>query len=147
MEDTWLWRDLPVLDKVVQLLEEAPGEMLLGQKVVDRSEMDPEDVARAIWALNRDYIVLGRQLFEEGGIDGQCIDGVTAEARRAVGQWPTPESLAAKLAEAFAEAADHEEDPRQKSKLREVAGVFGDTGREVVTEVLARVILRQTGIG
>src|ERR1035441_4031126 len=51
MEETWTSRDLPVLDAVVQLLDESPGGLLLGQQVVERTGMDPVDVERAVWAL------------------------------------------------------------------------------------------------
>jgi hypothetical protein len=64
-----------------------------------------------------------------------------------VGQWPTAESLAGQIAEALAEAAEHEPDPVKKSRLREAGAVLGDTARGVLVEVLSRVVERQAGMG
>jgi hypothetical protein len=64
-----------------------------------------------------------------------------------VGQWPTPESLIDRLAEAFGAAAELDPDPKRRSRLKEVASVLGGTGRDLAVEVAPRVILRQTGMG
>ena len=72
---------------------------------------------------------------------------VTPAARRAVGQWPTAESLTAALAEAFGTAAEHEQDPERKGRLRQVADFLAHTGRDMAAEVVAKVILRQAGMG
>jgi hypothetical protein len=82
-----------------------------------------------------------------GGIpDSWYVTEVTPEARRAVGQWPTAESLAARLAEAFSEAADEETDPERKSRLRQLAGFLAETGKDIVAEVIAKVVLHGTGV-
>ena len=67
---------------------------------------------------------------------------VTAAARRAVGQWPTAENLANELAVAFGEAADDEQDPERKNRLRQLASFLGETGKDIAAEVIAKVILR-----
>ena len=68
-------------------------------------------------------------------------------ARRVVGQSPTAESLAARLAEAFSEAADEEMDPERKSRLRQLASFLGETGKDPAAEIMAKVIMHQTGMG
>jgi hypothetical protein len=140
MEETWASRDLPVLDAVVRLLDESPGMMLLGQQVVERTGMDPADVERAVWALNPDYVILGRQLAAEGGIDMQCLDGVTAEARRVVGQWPTGERLVEQLAAGIAQAAERETDPEQKSRLRAIASGLVGAAKTIAVNVASEMI-------
>jgi hypothetical protein len=72
---------------------------------------------------------------------------VTSAARRAVGQWPTPESVVERLAGAFGAAAEGEPDAEKKSRLRQVAGFLTSSGRDVATEVVSKVILRSTGMG
>ena len=83
-----------------------------------------------------------------GGIpDSWYVTDVTAAARRVVGQWPTAESLAVRLAAAFSEAADEERDPERKNRLRQIANFLGETGKDIAAEVMAKVILRSTGMG
>jgi hypothetical protein len=75
------------------------------------------------------------------------VKAVTPKARQAVGQWPTPENVVARLAEAFAAAAGQERDPERRGKLRAIAGFLGETGKDFAAEVVAKVISRQTGMG
>ncbi len=60
--------------------------------------------------------------------DRWCVTEVTADARRAVGQWPTPENVVASLAAAFSTAAEQEPDHERRGKLRSVASFLADTG-------------------
>ncbi len=74
-----------------------------------------------------------------------CITEVTPAARRAVGQWPTPENVVARLAEAFSAAAEHEPDRERRGKLRALGSFLGETGKDFAAEVVAKVIVHQTG--
>ena len=88
MEDTWANRDLPVLLKVVELADQATGEEVHLHEVATALEMDITDVGRAAVALNEDFIHL-----RKGGLPHTwAITGVTSNARRVAGQWPTEES-------------------------------------------------------
>lgn len=51
------------------------------------------------------------------------------------------------MAQGFSDAADHEPDAERKSRLRQVADFIGSTGKDVAAEVLAKVVLRPTGMG
>jgi len=146
MEDTWVSRDLPVHDAVVRLLENGAFRVSVAD-VVGETSFDPKAVDRALTALDGPYVTDYTQ-FATGGIpDNWYVTGVTADARRMVGQWPTAESLAASLAEAFSRAADEEKDPKRKSRLRQLASFLGETGKDLAAEVIAKVITRQTGMG
>ena len=79
-------------------------------------------------------------------MDRWYVRAVTPEARRAVGQWPTPENVA-RLAEAFSTAAEQERDPERRGKLRALASFLGKTGKGFGAEVVAKVIARQAGMG
>ena len=138
MEDTWWSRDLPVLDAAVKLLEDKA--MAEVGDIARSTGFDSEDVARALNAMQGVYI---------GKLQGMAyrrgFTEVTPAGRRAVGQWPTPENVVARLAEAFSAAAEHEADPERRGKLRAVGGFLADTGKDFAAEVVAKVIAHQTG--
>jgi hypothetical protein len=146
MDDTWVSRDLPVLDAVVRLLDEGAWEVTVADLAAETG-LDPKAVDRALEALQGPYVVEYERLATGGIPDLWSVTEVTAAARRVVGQWPTAESLAARLAEAFSEAADEEKDPERKSRLRQLASFLGETGKDLAAEVMAKVIMHQTGMG
>ncbi len=143
MEDTWISRDLPVLDAVMSLLDESPGGLLLGRAVADRTHMDRAGVESALHALSPNYVILGRQMAAEGGLDFQVIDGVTAEARRAVGQWPSGENLIERLVAGLSDAADRETDPEQKSRLRNTARALGGAAKYIAIDIARQLLEHQ----
>jgi hypothetical protein len=142
VEDTWVSRDLPVLDATVELLQEK--DLPEVGDIAKRAGIDVAKVGQGLRDMDGLYVDLNMS-----GLSPErwCVMGVYPEARRAVGQWPTPEGLTDRLAEAFSKAADREADPKRKGRLREIAGFLGDTGKELAAEVIAKVISRQTGIG
>jgi hypothetical protein len=143
VEDTWWSRDLPVLDAAVRLLEESF--LVRVAHIAELTGMDPTDVARALTALEGRYV--GEVTKPLGpGPGSWCIMKVTAAAREAVGQWPTPESVVVRLAEEFDAAAEHEMDRGRRKKMREIANFLADTGKEVAAEVVGKVILHQRGM-
>ena len=146
MEDTWVSRDLPVLDALVRLLDEGNFAVRVAD-IAGETGLDPKTVDRALDALHGPYVVEYKKHMSGGIPDTWYVTEVTEAARRAVGQWPTAESLAENLAAAFSEAADEEADPERKSRLRQIASFLADTGKDVAAEVLAKVILRPTGLG
>jgi hypothetical protein len=146
MEDTWVSRDLPVLDAVVRLLDDGAYTVAVID-IAGETGLDPNTVDRALDALHGPYVTEYKKLMTGGIPDTWYVTEVTAEARRVVGQWPTAESLAARLAEAFSQAADEEKDPERKSRLRQLAGFLGETGKDLAAEIIAKVIMRQTGMG
>jgi hypothetical protein len=132
MESTWESRDLPVLDAVVRYFEEEyDGEYPTTQLFADRLGMDLQQVARAVSALSPTYLVIAPSM---GGPGSLSIDGVTDEARRAVGQWPSPEVFVQRFTEALLELADREPDPVKKSRIRQIAEAVGRDFRSVVIE-------------
>jgi hypothetical protein len=146
MDDTWLTRGLPVLDVVVGLLEEGSYAVTVAD-ITKRTGFEPMAVARSLDALKDPYLTEYRKLATGGIPDSWFVTGVTPAARREVGQWPTAESLAERLAVAFAEAADVEQDPERKGRLRELARFLGETGKDLAAEIIAKVIMQRTGMG
>lgn len=146
MEDTWVSRDLPVLDAVVRLFDEGYYAVTVAD-VAGQTGLDTKAVDRALEALDGTYVTEYKKLMTGGIPDSWYVEGVTAEARRVVGQWPTAESVTERLAAAFSEAADAEQDPERKSRLRQIASFLGETGKDLAAEIIAKVIMRQTGMG
>lgn len=142
MEDTWAPRDLPVLDATVRLLDTSFFPRV--RDIAAAAGMDIETTARALVALDGTYLDLSTGI---GSAASWHVNAVSAEARRAVGQWPTAESLITRLAEAFSAAAEQEPDPEKKSRLRSIAGMLGGAGRQIAVEVAARVVEHQMGMG
>jgi hypothetical protein len=143
MRDTWFPRDLPVLDATVTLLGEGAGFPDVAD-IAERSGLEVTDVARALEALDGEYVDLQTMM---GDPAAWFVRKVTSAARRAVGQWPTPEGLVDALAEAFGNAAEEEPDAEKKSRLRQVGTFLSSTGRGVATEVVSKVILHSAGMG
>ena len=67
------------------------------------------------------------------------VRGITDEARRAVGQWPTPEAVADRIVAALLEAAEREPDRQKQTKLRAAAETLGSFGRDLLVNVAANV--------
>jgi hypothetical protein len=85
------------------------------------------------------------QLLDEPETFAATVADVAGEA---VGQWPTAEAVVRRPAEALREAAEAEDDEESKSRLRQLVGfIGGETGKNIVAEVIAKVILRPTGMG
>lgn len=143
MEETWVSRDFPVLEAVVRLTDHDFRKLFQGQDIAHETGLDVEDVGRAFRAL--DGVYLNVQMVS-GGPAGWHIEDVSPEARRVVGQWPSPDALVDRLISSLNEAAEHEVDPERKSKIRQTAGLIGGTVRDVFVEVAAAAITRGTGL-
>ena len=143
MESTWETRDLPVLDAIVRYYDEQDGPEIPDVETFAKlTGMDPGQVARAVRALSPRFIKTGPSL---GGLIDVAIMGVTDEARQAVGQWPTPESLADRIVVALLEAADREPDERKRTKLRAAADALGGFSRDLLVNVIANVATKPIG--
>lgn len=118
----------PVLEAVVRLLDGGAWEVRIAD-LASETGLDVKAVDRALEALTGPYVVDYERLATGSIPDLWSVIKVTAAARRVVGQWPTAESLAERLAAAFSEAADTEQDPERKSRLRQLASFLGEEGK------------------
>lgn len=137
VEPTRFDRDLPVLETVIQLLEEQgyPGAFVQVSQIAERSGIDAHTVMAALSAMQHTYVSL-HLVFAGGDPYPQMVSGVTAEARRVVGQWQTPDAVTDRLLAALNEAAEHEEDPAKRSRLRSAADAVTGIGRDVLVNVI-----------
>ena len=142
MEDTWVSRDLPVLDATVALLENSP--LVDVADIAGRAGFTVAETGRALQAMEGLYVNLAMSM---GGPESWSVQGVTPAARQAVGQWPSAENLITRLVEGLNVAAEHEADPQRKSRLRQAAALLGGTVRDIATDIAAQVIGRSMGLG
>jgi hypothetical protein len=139
MDETWLSRDLPVLDAVVELLEDQP--MAQPAAIAERTGFEAAEVIRALQALDGEYVHLNLDL------GGRSAVAVTAKARQAVGQWPSGESLIQQLVDGLASAAEKEADPERKGRLHQAASLLGGAVRDIAVGVAQAYADRRLGIG
>src|SRR5262245_49033537 len=137
VHDTWTTRDLPVLDATVALLEQSF--MVTVIDIAAKTGFEPADVAAALEALNPSYVDF-RKTTTGGDPRFWYVYKATPEARRVVGQWPTAEALAGRLAEELTAAAAGESDAERKGLLTYAARLVGDTLRDATVRAAGRVL-------
>ncbi len=137
VHDTWAARDLPVLDATVGLLEQSY--MVTVTDIAARTGLDPSVVAQALEALDPIYVDF-RKTTTGGDPRFWYVFKVTPEARRAVGQWPTAEALAGRLADELATAARQEVNGERQALLSYAARLVGDTLREATVRAAGAVL-------
>ena len=143
MHDTWAARDLPVLDATVSLLEESY--MVTVSDLATRTGLDPAAVARALETLDPDYVDF-RKTTTGGDPTFWYVLKVTPQARRAVGQWPTPDSFVTRMAAELSAAAAQEEDTERRGLLSYAARLIGDTLRDVAVRAAGQVLTPSTDL-
>jgi hypothetical protein len=139
MDETWLSRDLPVLDAVVELLEDQP--MAKPAAIAERTGFEAAEVVRALRALDGEYVHLNTDL------GGRSAAAVTPKARQAVGHWPSGESLIQQLVDGLVSAAEKEADPERKGRLHQAAALLGGAARDIAVGVAQAYADRRLGIG
>lgn len=144
VEDTWSTIDLPVLRAAVKYLEDHDYQMRpQAFDLAPELGLEPMQVGKALMRLDGAFIE-GEPAFE--GLTGYGVKKIYPEARRAVGQWPTPESLAMQLLASLASAAESEPDPERRSKLKQTAMFLGSGGKDLLINLLASVIAKGAGM-
>jgi hypothetical protein len=137
VEDTWISRDLPVLDATVALLEQSF--MVTVTDIAARTGFEPDVVASALETLDPSYVEF-RKTTTGGDPRFWYVYKATPEARRVVGQWPTAEALASRLAEELAAAAADEPDAERRGLLTYAARLIGDTLRDATVRAAGRAL-------
>jgi hypothetical protein len=112
--------------------------MVTVSDVAEKTGLDLAEVSRSLEAMDPTFVDFRKT--ETGG-DPRFwyVNRVTPEARQAIGQWPTAESLVDRLVKAFGDAADHEEDAERHYQLRQAAGLLGETVRDVAVRGAATI--------
>ncbi|MGO9504367.1 MAG: hypothetical protein ACLPUO_22985 [Streptosporangiaceae bacterium] len=137
-------RDMPVLDATVSLLEESY--MVTVSDIAARTRLHVTDVARSLEALDPVFVDF-RKTTTGGDATFWYVLKVTPQARQAVGQWPTPDSLVGRIADELSAAAAGEPDPERKGLMSYAARLIGDTLRDVAVQAAAHVLAPESGSG
>lgn len=145
MDQTWTVRDLPVLRAIVELYEET-GQIVSPNQIEAKTGLAAEVVQSALRALDSEQppYVKKMQRYSSGHV--VMIGAPTGHARRAVGAWPTAETIADRLVSALDGAAEREPDPERKGWLSKTAAYLGNAGRDLAVEIGATAINRQMGM-
>lgn len=140
MDATWARRELPVLEAIISDLDKVPegGGWPDGGDIAARTGLDLGDIGAALLALDGCYITLVRS----GGAASWHVTAVTADARRAAGQWPTAEGLVEQLAARIGEAAEQETDQERKGRLQAVARGLAGAAKGVAVNVVSAYLER-----
>ena len=137
MDSTWENRDLPVLAAVA---EELDREHATDAHTIARATgLDYDEVQRALRALLSEDPPLLKAGPTRGG-DISLVHGLTGEARRRVGAWPTPDSMASRLIEALGEAAGQTPDPQERTRLQEAGRALANVGQAALAGIIANAL-------
>lgn len=137
MTDTWHQRDLPVLQAIVQLKDENPGQPISREQVEQATGLDSETVRRAVYSLHDEpYIETGGSLVDLH----EYIKRATGDGKRAAEFWPTPDKLADLLRDAILQAAEREADPEKRSKLKALGDWLAGGGKDVVSGTISGLL-------
>lgn len=146
MDETWTRRDLPVLEAIVQLSERDGGGFLDPAAIAQESGLDESETQAALLALDGEVPACVTDMRRSASGHIFLVGAPTGHARRAVGAWPTAETIAGRLITALDEAAEREPDPERKGWLRKTAAYLGHAGRDLAVEIGATAINRQMGM-
>ncbi len=127
LPDTWFRRDLPVLRAVARLVDEPKhgGAPYLLGSVVPGSGLPKEQVVAAAKALAAAGYI--EPLTNHAG-DIVRITGISAEARRLAGLWPTPESEWERLVEQLTVRAANAPTDVERARWRAFADAAAAVG-------------------
>lgn len=112
-------------------------------EVAERTGLSIEDVRLGLIALNGEFLDLHRTA---GDPAGWPITNIRPAARRAVGQWPTPESLVDQLLTALEGLQEDAIDPAKKSRLAAARRGLLELGHSVLVEVAAKALEHSIGM-
>ncbi len=140
LDDVWASRDFPVLREAARVLDRGDGPVTAAP-LTEATGLTQQEVFSAFDALVPGYLT-GEPADTLGGRMDVFFAGITERGRRAVGLWPSGESVDA-LVDALRQAEEAASDPEEKSAIRRAAGAVLGVGRDVMTDVMAAVITKQ----
>ncbi|NNM44592.1 hypothetical protein [Knoellia koreensis] len=144
LDDVWASRDFPVLVAAARILDRGDGPVSAAP-LVQATSLSEQEVFSAFDALTPSYLT-GEVYESLGGRGDVFFAGITERGRRAVGLWPSGEGVDA-LVDALRKAEDTTDDPEEKTLLRRAAGAVGSVSRDIMVDVVAAVVSRQSGLG
>jgi len=140
MDATWESRELPVLEAIIRDLDKVPVTEAWpdAADIAVKTGLDLSDVGAALLALDGQYLTLVRNLT----LSSWHVTAVTPGGRRAVGQWPSAESLVEQLAARINEVAEREADQERRGRLQAVARGLVGVAKEIAVNVASAYLER-----
>ena len=138
LRDRWYARDLPVLRAVARLVDdpEHGGAPYLGA-VVPASGLPKPDVVAAAAALRTAGLV---EVLTNYADEVVRFTGVSAQARKIVGLWPTPQSEWQRLREQLAARVEHAVTDVERARWRAMADAASGLGPDDGPLLMAALI-------
>jgi hypothetical protein len=136
LRDTWASRDFPLLKHVAAAFD-AEGSVS-AQGLTELTGMSQADVSGALRALDGVYLKIN--WFNRAAGIAVIVD-ITPAARRAVGMWPTAESITEQLLATLDEQIENSgADQDKRSKLIKMRNAIGGAARDLFIEVTGSVM-------
>jgi hypothetical protein len=141
MSSTWETRDLPVLRAIVEI-EDETGEYVQVGDISERTGLDETQVQRAVGALSREYprLISVIDASSAAATFYMAAGHATGEARRKVGTWPTPESLADRIVAALEDTASNGETEEERTRAQKMLDGAKGVGKGVLTGVIVKAL-------
>src|SRR5512133_1180509 len=135
VDDTWIAYELPILEYLVQRLDEPDARSIQAVEMAGALDLPPAVVQRSLGKLSTATPPYIDVLPPSAEIrDPHVVIDVTERARTAAKQWPSPERFADQLVAALNAAADREPDKEQQGRFRRTAAWFGGAGRDFLVD-------------
>lgn len=115
--------------------------------ITEATGFDDEQVQRALAALGKERPPFFH-LMDDSTMAGKHYfgaEGSAGHARRTVGAWPTPDSLADRIVAALQDAAEHAPTEEERSRARKVLDGVTGVGKGVLTGVLVKALSGEVG--
>ncbi|MHB1846316.1 MAG: hypothetical protein ACYCWW_15945 [Deltaproteobacteria bacterium] len=143
MESTWAWREVPIMEAVIELHESRQMGGCSAGEVVERTGLSLEDVRRGVIALNGTYLDVHRSA---GDPSTWSISKIHPTARQAARQWPTAENMVDQLIVALDRVEAETTDQGERSRLATARRSLTEVGRALLVEVAAKAFERSVGL-
>lgn len=145
LPDRWTTRDLPVLVAAARRLDN--GELpVTADTLAEDLGTDVDSVFAALDGLTPGYLA-SKPINTMGGRAEHFVTALTERGRRTVGLWPSAENTVDALEEALRAAEASTDDPEERGAIRRALGAITSVSREVMVDVVASVVAKQSGLG
>jgi len=151
--DSWSICEYPLLVAIAKRAEQSDAYLqILSDDLLE--EVVPPDKLDERYKFERALVRLGQTGYIEvidvlwGKPYPMHISGVTERGLRAVGAWPSPDSVVDNLLQELEKKANDiaVSQPEKSKKLKEVVGFLAGAGREVLVNVVSGGIKQLTGL-
>lgn len=135
--ETWSWRELPILQRTLERIDGGDQFVDLRALQSELPNIESAQLREGLRALaDAGYLDVSFTMGGPSRVTGH-IDRVHERTRRELGSWPTAEVVVSDLAAGLEAAAEAEEEPERKGRLRAAGEALAGTAREVAVQVIA----------